>query len=173
MEIPITITGRHFEVTEPLRLHAIEKVNHACRYLDKVTSAHITFSVEKYRHIVEVVVQARGTTLRGREETGDMYASVDQAMKKMESQAKRLNEKIKDKKRYGEEGEEAGVEEGVEMPRVVETESFAAKPMSVEDAVRELQASEALFLAFRNARTSEVNVLYKRNDGNYGLIQPH
>jgi len=173
MDVPITVTGRNFEVTEALREHALDKMNNACRYIDKISAAHITFSVEKYRHIVEVMVQAHGATLRGREETGDMYASVDQVMKKMESQVKRLTDRIKEKKRYGEES--AGPEEtaGFEVPRVVEMETFAAKPLTVDDAVRELEVSGNLFLAFRNAKTNEVNVLYKRSDGHFGLIRPH
>lgn len=174
MAFPITITGRHVEVTDALRDHTIEKMNHACRLLDKISAAHITLSVEKYRHIIEVVIQAHGVTLRGKEETADMYASVDQVMDKIEVQAKRLKEKIKDKKRQ-EERETSEFEEEIsgEAPRVYEAESFAAKPLTVDDAVRELQNSESLFIAFRNAKTDEVNVLYKRKDGNFGLVQPH
>lgn len=173
MALPITVTGRHIDVTDALRDHAIEKMNHACRLIDKITAAHITFSVEKYRHIIEVVIQAHGVTLRGKEETGDMYTSVDQVMTKIESQAKRLKEKIKGKKRQEErELPAAEVVAEVDAPRVFNSESFAAKPLHVDDAVRELQGSENLFIAFRNAKTDEVNVLYKRNDGNFGLIQP-
>ncbi len=113
-------------------------------------------------------------TLRGKEETADMYASVDEVMDKIEVQAKRLKEKIKDKKRT-EEREAPEFEEELpgEPPRVYEAESFAAKPLTVDDAVRELQNSDSLFIAFRNVKTDEVNVLYKRKDGNFGLVQPH
>lgn len=173
MDFPITVTGRHIEVTDPLREHAIEKMGNACRFLDKITSAHITFSVEKYRHIIEVVIQAHGSTLRGKEETADMYSSVDQVMKKIESQAKRLNEKIKDKKRHGEAIEEGEPEETPDVPKVIESETFAAKPLDVDDALKELEVSGDHFVVFRNAKTSEVNVLYRRKDGNYGLVRPH
>jgi putative sigma-54 modulation protein len=173
MDFPITVTGRHFEVTDPLREHAVEKMENACRFLDKITSAHITFSVEKYRHIIEVVIQSHGTTLRGKEETADMYSSIDQVMKKIESQAKRLNEKIKDKKRHGEAAGEGEEEEPPEAPKVIESETFAAKPLTVDDALKELEVSGDLFVVFRNAKTSEVNVLYRRKDGDYGLVRPH
>jgi putative sigma-54 modulation protein len=174
MAFPLTITGRHIEVTEALRDHAVEKMNHACRLLDKISAAHITFSVEKYRHICEVVIQVHGVTLRSKEETNDMYASIDQAMEKIEAQAKRLKEKIKDKKRQDErESSEFEEELAVESPRVFESETFAAKPLTVDDALRELSNSEGHFLAFRNAKTNEVNVLYKRKDGHFGLVQPH
>jgi putative sigma-54 modulation protein len=173
MDFPITVTGRHIEVTDPLREHAVEKMDNACRYLDKITSAHITFSVEKYRHIIEVVIQTHGTTLRGKEETADMYSSIDQVMKKIESQAKRLNEKIKNKKRHGDAGGGEMEEEPADAPRVIETEAFAAKPLTVDDALSELEVSGDLFMVFRNAKTNEVNVLYRRKDGNYGLVRPH
>lgn len=177
MDFPVTVTGRHIDVTEALREHAVEKVTHACRLLGKVTSAHVTFSVEKYRHITEVVIQAHGSTLRGKEETADMYSSIDQAMDKIESQAKRLKEKLKSKKRHDDreasDFEEEAEGTAIDAPRVIETESFAAKPLTVDDAVSELQESSGMFLAFRNAKTNEVNVLYKREDGHFGLIQPH
>jgi putative sigma-54 modulation protein len=173
MAFPIIVTGRHIDVTDALRDHAVEKTLHACRRLDKITSAHITFAVEKYRHITEVVVQAHGSTLRGKEETGDMYSSIDQAMSKIESQAKRLKEKIKDKKRQDERESPEFEEEAVDSPRVIESEAFAVKPLMIDDAVQELQGSPHIFIAFRNAKTNEVNVLFKRNDGHFGLIQPH
>jgi len=175
MTVPITITGRHMEVSEALRDHTVEKMNHACRLLDKISSAHITFSVEKYRHIIEVIIQVHGQTLRGKEETGDMYASVDQVMDKIEAQAKRLKEKIKARKRHDEREEAAFEEEELSAsgPRVIESGAFAPKPLNIDDAVEELQGSPSLFFVFRNSRTNEVNVLYKRDDGNFGLIQPH
>ena len=175
MAFPITVTGRHIDVTDALRDHAVEKTAHACRRLDKITSAHITLAVEKYRHITEVVVQAHGTTLRGKEETDDMYTSIDQAMSKIESQAKRLKEKIKDKKRQDEKESAAFEEEEgvVDSPRVIESDAFAVKPLMIDDAVQELTGSQNIFIAFRNAKTNEVNVLFKRNDGHFGLIQPH
>jgi putative sigma-54 modulation protein len=104
-----------------------------------------------------------------------MYSSIDQAMSKVESQAKRLKEKIKDKKRQDEkasiEFEEAAAP--VDSPRVIESEAFAVKPLMIDDAVQELQGSPGIFIAFRNAKTNEVNVLFKRGDGHFGLIQPH
>jgi putative sigma-54 modulation protein len=175
MAFPIIVTGRHIDVTDALRDHTVEKTMHACRRLDKITSAHITLAVEKYRHITEVVVQAHGTTLRGKEETDDMYSSIDQAMGKIESQAKRLKEKIKDKKRQDEkESVEFEEEEAaIDSPRVIDSGAFAAKPLMVDDAVQQLQGSPNIFITFRNAKTNEVNVLFKRDDGHFGLIQPH
>lgn len=176
MAFPITITGKHIDVTEPLREYVTQKIGKACKLLDKISAAHVTIAVEKYRHIVEVIIQSHGATLRAKEETHDMYASIDQVLDKIEIQVKRLKEKIKTKK-YAAEAEEIVValpeEAGMMQPRVFVAETFAAKPLTVDEAVEELQGRADLFIVFHNARTDQVNVLYKRTDGNFGLVQPH
>jgi putative sigma-54 modulation protein len=174
MDFPITITGKQVEITEPLREYVTEKIGRACRLLEKISAAHVTIHVEKYRHIVEVIIQAFGATLRAKEETHDMYASIDQVLDKIEIQAKRLKEKIKDHKHPG---EEVGAGRAVEevppgRPPVFISETFAAKPLTVDDAVDELGGRPDLFLVFHNAKNGLVNVLYKRTDGTFGLVEP-
>jgi len=174
MNIPITITGRHVEITDPIRDNVTERLGHACKLLDKITSAHVTISVEKARHIVEIIIHSHGATLHAKEETHDMYASIDQAVDKIETQSKRLKEKIKDRKHVPEVAAIAAVEDEVGPPRlqVFVAETFAPKPLSVTEAVESLQSGPDLFLVFHNARNGLVNVLYKRGDGNFGLVQP-
>ena len=174
MEFPITITGKHIEITEPLRDYVTQKIGRACRLLDKISSAHVTIAVEKYRHIVEVIIQAHGATLRAKEETHDMYSSIDQVLDKIEIQVKRLKEKIKDHKHAGEPGAAPGGEEEPVAPptRVFVAETFAPKPLTVEEAVEDLQGRPEAFLVYHNAKNGLVNVLYKRGDGTFGLVQP-
>jgi len=174
MQVPITITGRHIEISDPIRELLTERLGHACKLLDKISSTHVTISVEKNRHIVEVVIHSHGATLHAKEETHDMYASIDQAVDKIETQAKRLKEKIKDRKHVAEVSGAAEVEDEVSPPRsqVFVAETFAPKPLSVTEAVESLQGSPDLFLVFHNAKNGLVNVLYKRGDGNFGLVQP-
>jgi len=174
MQIPVTITGRHVEITDPLRDHVNERLDHACKLLDKISSAHVTVSVEKSRHLVEISIHSHGTTLHAKEETHDMYSSIDQAVDKIETQAKRLKEKIKDRKHVAEAAGSAEVEDEVSPPRaqVFVAETFAPKPLSVTEAVETLQGAPDLFLVFHNAKNGLVNVLYKRGDGNFGLVQP-
>jgi len=174
MEYPITITGRHIEITDPIRDYVTEKIGRACKRLDKITSAHVTVAVEKYRHIVEVDIQSHGATLHAKEETHDMYSSIDQVLDKIEIQAKRLKEKVKDHKHPpGAEGSAAPEEEVAPLrPRVFVAETFAPKPLSVDEAVEDLQGRPEMFLVFHNSRNGQVNVLYKRGDGNFGLVQP-
>ena len=174
MHVPITITGRHIEISDPIRELLTERLGHACKLLEKISSTHVTISVEKNRHIVEVVIHSHGATLHAKEETHDMYASIDQAVDKIETQAKRLKEKIKDRKHVAEVVGSAEVEDEVSPPRsqVFVAETFAPKPLSVTEAVESLQGSPDLFLVFHNAKNGLVNVLYKRGDGNFGLVQP-
>jgi putative sigma-54 modulation protein len=174
MQYPISITGRHVEITEPLRDYITEKIGRACKRLDKISTAHVTVAVEKHRHIVEVVIHAHGATLHGKEETHDMYSSIDQVLDKVEIQAKRLKEKIKGHQRgaEAETGAPPEAEPVPSRPKVFVAETFAAKPLSVDEAVEDLQARPELFLVFHNAKNGLVNVLYKRGDGNFGLVQP-
>ena len=174
MQYPITITGKHIEITEPLRDYVTDKIGRSCRLLGKIGAVHVTIGVEKYRHIVEVIIQAHGTTLRAKEETHDMYSSIDQVLDKVEIQVKRLKEKIKDHKHPGEIAGLATAEEEspAPSPRVFVAETFAPKPLTVDEAVEELGAGQDAFLVFHNAKNGQVNVLYKRGDGTFGLVQP-
>lgn len=174
MQNTITITGRHIEITDPIRDYVTEKIGRACKLLDKISSVHVTVTVEKYRHIVEVVIHSHGATLHAKEETHDLYSSIDQVLEKVEIQAKRLKERVKDHKHAveaagaGEEEEEAAPS----RPRVFIAETFAPKPLSVDEAVEDLRGRTEIFMVFHNAKSGLVNVLYKRGDGNFGLVQP-
>lgn len=174
MQYPITITGRHVEITEPLRDYVTEKIGRACKLLDKISSVHVTVAVEKSRHLVEVVIHSHGATMHAKEETHDMYSSIDQVLDKIEIQAKRLKEKIKDHKHAIEApaGAEAEDEAVPFRSRIFVAETFAPKPLSVDEAVEDLRGRPEQFLVFHNAKNGLVNVLYKRGDGNFGLVQP-
>jgi putative sigma-54 modulation protein len=174
MQYPITITGRHVEITEPLRDYVTEKIGRACKLLDKISSAHVTVTVEKFRHIVEVVIHSHGATLHAKEETHDMYSSIDQVLDKVEIQAKRLKEKVKGHKHVAEAEAAPAADEEIAptQPRVFIADSFAPKPLTVDEAVEDLRGRTEVFLAFYNAKNGLVNVLYKRGDGNFGLVQP-
>ncbi len=178
MQFPITPTGSHIGVTDALRDHGTENGGHACKLLDAISSSHVTLSVEKNRHLVEVVIHSHGATLHAKEETHDMYSSIDQVVDKIQKQAKRLKEKIKDRKHMAEATGAPEVEVEVEdevgppRPQVFVSEAFAPKPLSVAEAVEVLQGRAELFLVFHNAKNGLVNVLYKRSDGNFGLVQP-
>jgi putative sigma-54 modulation protein len=169
----LNITGRNMEVTPALRDYAEEKVGKIDKYLHKITSAHVILAVEKYRHIAEVTIQAHGMTIKAQEETGDLYSSIDQVMDKIEIQARKLKDRITERNKSGAPDEAAPPVEtpAPSAPRVVRSNSFDPRPMTVDEAALQLGLRTEQFLVFVEARSSRVNVLYRRADGDFGLIE--
>ena len=175
----ISVTFRHMQPTESLRTYAEEKVSKIKRYLDFPLEAHVVLSVEKFRHIADVTLSVNGTWIKGIEETDDMYSAIDQVMDKLEKQVKKYLSKIRNRRTENRKVEETlGAEEteeeaafGLEGPSI-EVEKMLAKPMDPEEAAMQLSTSQQDFIVFRNSRSEEINVIYKRKDGNLGLIEP-
>jgi putative sigma-54 modulation protein len=174
----ITVTFRHTEPIESLKVYAEEKVSKIKKYLDSPVEAHIVLTVEKFRHQADVTLSVNGARIKGVEETGDMYSAIDQVMDKIEKQVKRhlskirshRSENLKEERSVSEEVDETtAVTQG---EPVIEIEKMVAKPMDPEEAALQLNLSRQDFLVFRNAKSREINVVYKRGDGNLGLIEP-
>ena len=175
----ITVTFRHTEPTESLRAYAEEKVSKIKKYLDFPAEAHIVLKVEKFRHMADVTLSLDGTMIKGVEETGDMYSAIDQVMDKIEKQVKKYRCKIRNRKPESIKGEDTLDREETEEDKLfdleearIEIEKMNDKPMDPEEAAMQLDMSQQDFLVFRNSRSREINVLYKRRDGNLGLIEP-
>lgn len=169
----IFLTGRNLEVTEALRRYAEEKVGRLQKYVDKITSAHIVLSLQKYRQIAEVTLRVRDLTIRGEESTEDLYSSIDLVMEKLERQLQKYKGKIVSHGSRGRTHDEnmmPPVED--KGSGVVKTKRFSIKPMSLDEAILQIDLLGHNFYVFRNAQTDEVNVLYRRHEGNYGLIEP-
>jgi len=177
--------GKNIEVTPALKQYAEEKVSKLEKYFKgQPLEAHISMEVEKERHIVEVTAYMNGIILRGEEETDNMYASIDGVLEKLERQVHkyktRIHKKlIEQKQEFKEEYKEERTEELLHQddsdefePEIVKTKKFAIKPMDVKEAVMQMDLLGHDFFVFSNANTEEVNVVYKRRDGNYGLIEP-
>ncbi len=171
----LSVKGRNLEITDALRQYAEEKLGRLTKYLEQIVSASVVLSVEKHRHLAEVTLRVRELTIRAEESTGDLYSSIDLVAEKLERQILRYKERIvghgaRATVRETREAEgEARTEDG---PRVVKTKRFAVKPTGIAEAVMQMDLLGHSFYVFRNARTEEVNVLYRRRDGNYGLIEP-
>jgi putative sigma-54 modulation protein len=184
-----TITGRHMEMTDALKSYIENGLNKIEAHFDRVTDADVVLDVEKHRHIAEVNLHANGVRIHSKETSSDMYASVDAVMAKLEKQVRKYKERISRHKPrnareirdynhaiisaapLGELSEEA--EEGEEhRHHVVLREKLAMKPMSVDEAVMQLELIDDTFLVFFNAETSRVNVLYTRDNDTFGLIEP-
>lgn len=175
----ITVTGRHFEVTDALRQHIDDKMQKIERFLNGIMDVHVVLSVEKYRHSAEIIVsQANGTTVRSLEETHDMYESVDKGIAKIEKQARKLNNKRESSRKGRKSTKDLPLADDDEVPdagsppEIIRTQKFAVKPMPVDEAAMQLRLSPEEFLVFLNAESDAINVMYKRADGNYGLIEP-
>ncbi|WP_305041238.1 ribosome hibernation-promoting factor, HPF/YfiA family [Geoalkalibacter sp.] len=177
----IAVTFRHMEASDPLRAYAEEKLERVKKYIDEPIDAQVVLSVEKkIRHRAEVALVAKGITIKGTEETNDMYAAVDAVVDKIERQLKRYKEKIKNHKPAA--GRERqvqktvfaaeSIDEGRGEPSIIRSHSFPVKPMSVEEAVMQMDLLNKEFLVFTDDESEAINVVYRRKDGNYGLIIP-
>ncbi|NLJ34587.1 MAG: ribosome-associated translation inhibitor RaiA [Firmicutes bacterium] len=172
----IIVKGKNIAVTPALRQHVEKKLTRLARYYEGITEATATLSVEKGRHIVEVTAPLNGGMLiRGEEETHDMYASIDLVLEKLERQIEKYKTKIARQIKNSSLLDLATPTQGdaaAEEPRLVRTKRFAMKPMSVDEAILQMNLLGHDFFVFCNADTDEVNVVYLRRDGNYGLIEP-
>lgn len=168
----INITGKNIEVSEYLKELTEKKVKKISRYFKPETEVNVTLSVERSRHICEVTIPFDGGIIRGEEVTGDMYASIDNVLDKLEKQISRYRTKLSRSLRAGVELPALDEEDEEPARKIVRTKRFAFKPMSIEEAVLQMDLLGHSFYVFTNAVTDKVNVLYLRKDGNLGLIEP-
>jgi len=172
----ISITGKNLEISDYLNDLVNKKVRKLERFFPQDQDVFVTLSVEKNRHIVEVTIPYDGGVIRGEEFTGDMYASIDNVLDKLEKQILRHRTKLEKclhsaafKDMELAEAEDEAEDEG---PRIVRVKRFAIKPMDEEEAMMQIELVGHSFYVFLNSDTNQLNVLYKRKDGNYGLIEP-
>jgi ribosome hibernation promoting factor len=170
----INVTFRHVEPTATLRAHAEEKLERMVKkYLRRPVDAHVILSVAKERHAAEITLQADHVTMFAKEETTDLYAAIDLAVEKLEHQAQKLRAKLKEHKGPSSArtlAEAAARTDEPRTPRVI-PRRVSAKPMDVGEAVATLERTGDEFLVFTHAGTHRLAVLYRRKDGNYGLIE--
>lgn len=182
----VIVQGKHIAVTPALREYAEEKLGRLARYFDHVQEAQVVLSVERRRgdvgraQVVEVTVRGDGVVLRGEEASADMYASIDLVVEKLKKQIARYRSRFIDRRRLAESRRKTAallradraLRAGPREPQIVRTKRFAMKPMTAEDAALQMELLGHDFFVFRNASSLEVNVVYKRADGNYGVIEP-
>jgi putative sigma-54 modulation protein len=184
----MNITFRHIDPIDSLKNYAREKVERVNKYLDQAPEATVVLSLERHLHHADISIHSGTYVLRGREKSEDMYASIDLAMDKIERQLKRYKEKLKGhhgRERVHHRHElveqlkirhqvfEATAEPTAEVDavKVVKTNEFLTKPMSVDEAVMQMDLMNNGFLVFTNSTTMEMNVVYHRKDGTIGLIE--
>ncbi|MDQ4127464.1 MAG: ribosome-associated translation inhibitor RaiA [Actinomycetota bacterium] len=183
----ILVKGRNIPVTEALERYASEKVERVSKFFDDERSdsrAEVELSHERNPSIAEPEVAEatlfiNGSVLKAREASGDMYASIDRMSDKLERQVKRFRGRQIDRwqgqlKNLPEGPRGTSIVEEVEElePRIVRTKQFQMKPMSAEEAVLQMELLDHDFYVFTSADTGDINVVYRRRDGDYGLIEP-
>lgn len=167
----VAVRGKNIEITSALREYVEKKVGKIERFIDLPVNAQVNMYVERGRHIVEVTAALNGLMLRGEEATDDMYASVDLVADKLEKQVQRYKARFK-KQRAKEDGA-AGAERTTEQDgQLVKSKRFPVKPLALDEAIMQMNLLSHDFFVFANADTERVNVLYRRKDGNYGLLEP-
>ncbi|MCL2178449.1 MAG: ribosome-associated translation inhibitor RaiA [Proteobacteria bacterium] len=185
----MNITFRHMDSIDSLKNYAKDKVEKANKYLDRAGEAYVVLSLERHLHQADITITSGPFVLRGREKSEDMYASIDKAMERIEKQLRRYKDRLKSHNRherppeYVHEEAEMHIrhdvmevseveESGIALnPRVIKTNEFVTKPMTVDEAVMQMDLLDNDFIVFTNTQSAELNVIYRRKDGHYGLIE--
>lgn len=171
------ITGRNIEVTEGLKSAIYEKIGKLERYFTPETEIHVTLSIQKDRQKIEVTIPVKGSTIRAEQESSDMYVSIDLVEEIVERQLRRYKTKLISREQEAGDFSSAFIEEE-EIPeeqediKIVREKRFPLKPMSPEEACLQMELLSHSFFVFYNCYEDQVNVVYKRKDGSYGLIGP-
>ena len=185
----MNITFRHLDPIDSLKNYAQEKVERVNKYLEKAGDAHVVLSLDRHLHQADITIHSGTYLLRGKERSEDMYASIDLAMDKIERQLKRYKEKLKS--HHGKERvhhridlvnqlrvrhavvemEQPEVNTPDALARVVKKNEFLLRPMSLEEAIMQLDLMNNEFYVFTNSTTMEMNVIYRRKDGQFGHIE--
>ena len=191
----IVVTGRNVHLSPSLKDYAEKKLGTVKKYFDHIIEVDVTLSINEAKDpsrskICEVTVWANGSILRAQKASEDLYASVDMAADKIDRQIKKFKEKLRDNPRrhnnrvdkmathkvlsFGDAFIEKAADEALadRTPKIVRSGNFSMKPMFADEAAEQLEMLRQDFYVFSNADTNMVNVIYKRNDGNFGLIEP-
>jgi putative sigma-54 modulation protein len=172
----ISVTFRNGEGENWQKVYAEERIMKLTRYLDMPAEAHIILSTEKFRSFTEINLSANGLNVNAKEEAKDMHLAIDGCIEKIEKQLKKQKEKVKDHKprsiRHAEEkiGEREEEEESA-TNKIMETRKIVLKPMSLDEALIEIERSKTRFILYRDSSSENVSLVYRRDDGNYALIE--
>lgn len=175
MTMRYTITGRNIDVTPGLRAAVEEKIGKLDRYFNPDTEVIVTLSVQKGKQKIEVTIPVKGNMIRAEESSNDMYVSIDLVEEIIERQMKKYKNKLIDKKQSAMAFSDLFINEEFDTDDeidIVKTKRFAVKPMDPEEACVQMELLGHTFYVFLNAETDQVNVVYKRKNNTYGLIEP-
>ena len=173
----INIIGRNIEVTEGLRSTIEKKLNKFDKFFSQDVDAQVMLTIQKNNQIVEVMIPFNGIVLRAEDSTNDMYKTIDQVVDKLERQVRKQKTKLQ--RRHQGEGlkfqfleNNTNFNSEEEEQKIVRSKHFPLKPMSAEEAILQMELVGHNFFVYIDDGSEEVNVVYRRKDGNYGLIEP-
>ncbi len=168
----ITIRGKNIDVTEALRQYIEKRVVKFEKFLNEASEAIVTISTEKFTHKIDVLLKVNGHLIQAEGKTEDLYSAVDQVVEKLEKQVLKYKEKVQHKNKK-EATKFSSPEASTEVAkRIVKYKKFDLRPMTPEEAVDQMELLDKDFFIFINSFSGDVNVVYKRKDGNFGLIEP-
>ena len=186
----IVTTARHIELTPALKTYAEEKVSRFDKYISNIAEAKVTLILEKNVHKAEVLLNVNGILIWAESSTGDIYSAIDEVVDKLDMQVKKYKGKLTNHRKgensrttgpsgkpaagapgglAGEQAAGAPVDEG---GRIIKMKRFGVKPMTPEEASLQMELLDKSFFVFTDASSGAINIIYRRNDGNYGLIEP-
>lgn len=184
----VSITGRHMEMTDAIREHVESGLGKIEQHFDRVMNVNVVLSVQRRTHMAEINLQANGLRVNAKESSDDMYASIDSAWNKIDRQISKYKDRIQRHQPrpmpkeldiehqvidfpVSEDDTESGHGDSAKH-RVIHREKLPLKALTVNEAAFQLDLLDDSFLVFSNAETQQVNVVYSRDDGTYGLIEP-
>jgi ribosome hibernation promoting factor len=175
----IEFTARNFNISPAIKKHVTDHFKKIVTVLNGATRAHVILSIEKHhRHVAEIVVNWNEHALTSKADTNDMYSSALQAIDKLRRQAVKVKGKIIDRKHHAPSASALApspippVQPAALDPRIIRSRRYYIKPMTPEEAILQVEEAAEQFVVFRDSETERVGVIYKRKDGNYGLIEP-
>jgi putative sigma-54 modulation protein len=172
----VIVNGRHLDITPALKTYSVEKIGRFEKYIANISEAVVTLSVEKYRHKAEVLLKVNGYLIQAESVTGEIYSSIDEVVEKLEKQVVKYKEKLshhrKNDKKPAAIAAEAAPKEPPAGGAIIKHKKFAMKPMTAEEAVDQMELLDKNFFVYISQGGGDINVVYRRGDGNYGLIEP-
>ena len=171
-----SVTFKNLDPSDHLKSYVSDKLNRFDKYLYNPGEANVVLSVEKFRHIAEINIIADRLNIIGKEETEDMYSAIDMTLDKLEKQIKKNKQKVREYRSGKGKARDTRVDRGQlpeeEPEKRIVVQNIDYKPMDADEAVMQMELVDNNFMVFTNARSGQVNVIYRRKDGHYGLIQP-
>jgi putative sigma-54 modulation protein len=169
----IKVTARHLDLDPELKAYVEEKMNGLSRFFDRVDEAHVVLSSEGHRKVADVTVHAARAIVSSEQEADDVRGAFDRALEKVERQIRRHKDRVRDRKHGAAMSDAAEALGGAAVGSFgIVPEASAAESMTPAEALAELDAASLGFLVFMNSATGKINVMYRRDDGQFGLVEP-